>query len=39
VEMDGQRVRDGVIPLERGMVKHRILVHMGIPDGTTRDNS
>jgi len=35
VEMDGQRVRDGVIPLERGMVKHRILVHMGISDETT----
>jgi cyclic beta-1,2-glucan synthetase len=29
VEMDGQRVRDGVIPLERDLVKHRILVHMG----------
>ena len=32
VEMDGQRVRDGVIPLERGLVKHRILVHMGNPE-------
>jgi cyclic beta-1,2-glucan synthetase len=29
VEMDGQRMRDGVIPLDRGLVKHRILVHMG----------
>lgn len=31
VEMDGQRVRDGVIPLDRGLVKHRILVRMGKP--------
>ena len=29
VEMDGQRLRDEVIPLERSLVKHRILVHMG----------
>jgi len=29
VEMDGQRMRNGVIPLDRGLVKHRILVHMG----------
>jgi cyclic beta-1,2-glucan synthetase len=29
VEMDGQRMRDGVIPLDRGLVKHRILIHMG----------
>jgi len=29
VEMDGQRVRDAMIPLDRGLVKHRILVHMG----------
>ena len=29
VEMDGQHVRDGVIPLHRGLVKHRILVRMG----------
>jgi cyclic beta-1,2-glucan synthetase len=29
VEMDGQRMRDGVIPLDQGLVKHRILVHMG----------
>ena len=35
VEMDGQRVRDGLIPLERGLVKHRILVRMGTPEGTT----
>jgi cyclic beta-1,2-glucan synthetase len=32
VEMDGQRMRDGVIPLDRGLVKHRILVHMGKPE-------
>ena len=29
VEMDGQRVTGGVIPLERGLVKHKILVRMG----------
>jgi cyclic beta-1,2-glucan synthetase len=29
VEMDGQRMQDGVIPLERSLVKHRILVRMG----------
>jgi cyclic beta-1,2-glucan synthetase len=34
LEMDGQRLRDGVIPLERGFVKHRILVHMGKPEQT-----
>jgi cyclic beta-1,2-glucan glucanotransferase len=34
VEMDGQRVLDGVIPLDRNLVKHRILVRMGIPEGT-----
>jgi len=32
VEMDGQRVRDGVIPLERDLVKHRVVVRMGTPD-------
>ena len=31
VAMDGQHVRDGVIPLHRGLVKHRILVRMGKP--------
>jgi cyclic beta-1,2-glucan synthetase len=31
VEMDCQRMRNGVIPLDRGLVKHRILVHMGKP--------
>ena len=29
VEMDGRRLPDKVIPLERALVKHRILVHMG----------
>jgi cyclic beta-1,2-glucan synthetase len=29
VEMDGQRVAGGVIPLERGLVKHRVVVRMG----------
>jgi cyclic beta-1,2-glucan synthetase len=29
VEMDGRRLPDGVIPMERALVKHRILVHMG----------
>jgi len=32
VEMDGQRMPDGVIPLHRDLVKHRILVHMGNPE-------
>jgi cyclic beta-1,2-glucan synthetase len=31
VEMDGRRLTDGVIPLERALVKHRILVRMGEP--------
>jgi cyclic beta-1,2-glucan synthetase len=29
VEMDGQRLAGGVIPLERGLVKHRVVVRMG----------
>jgi hypothetical protein len=29
VEMDGRRLADGMIPLERALVKHRVLVHMG----------
>ncbi|KAF0216735.1 MAG: hypothetical protein FD174_3558 [Geobacteraceae bacterium] len=29
VEMDGQRLTGGVIPLERGLVKHRVVVRMG----------
>jgi cyclic beta-1,2-glucan glucanotransferase len=32
VELDGQRLKDGVIPLERTLVKHRVLVHMGKPE-------
>jgi hypothetical protein len=30
VEMDGQRMTGGVIPLGRDLVKHRILVRMGM---------
>jgi cyclic beta-1,2-glucan glucanotransferase len=33
VEMDGQRVAGGVIPLERGLVKHQVVVRMGIDVG------
>jgi cyclic beta-1,2-glucan synthetase len=33
VEMDGQRVTGGVIPLERGLVKHQIRVRMGHDEG------
>ena len=29
VEMDGKRVADGVISLERGSIKHQVLVRMG----------
>ncbi|MCM2356980.1 MAG: glycosyl transferase [Geobacteraceae bacterium] len=29
VEMDGQRVTGGMIPLERGLVKHQVVVRMG----------
>ncbi len=29
VEMDGKRLTGGVIPLERGLVKHQIVVRMG----------
>jgi cyclic beta-1,2-glucan synthetase len=32
VELDGRRLPDGLIPLERGLVKHRVLVRMGKPD-------
>jgi cyclic beta-1,2-glucan synthetase len=31
VEIDGRRARDGVIPLDRGLVKHGIVVRMGNP--------
>jgi len=29
VELDGKRVTDGVIALERGLVKHQVVVRMG----------
>ncbi|MDA8419281.1 MAG: hypothetical protein M0Z90_09655, partial [Desulfobacteraceae bacterium] len=32
VEMNGQRLVGGVIPLERGLVKHRVVVRMGDPE-------
>ena len=32
VEMDGKRLRDGLIPLDRSLVKHRVFVHMGKPE-------
>ena len=32
VEMDGLRVPGGVIPLERGLVKHQVVVRMGNPE-------
>ena len=38
VEMDGQRLPEGIIPLERSLVKHRVLVHMGDPEQTTADS-
>ncbi len=34
LEMDGQRVQDGVIALQRSLVKHQVLVRMGDPDQT-----
>jgi cyclic beta-1,2-glucan synthetase len=30
-EIDGKRVPGGAIPLERDLIKHRVLVHMGNP--------
>ncbi len=32
VELDGRRLTDRVISLETGLVKHRVLVHMGKPE-------
>jgi cyclic beta-1,2-glucan synthetase len=29
VEMDGKRLEDGVVGLERGLIKHRVLVRLG----------
>ena len=37
VEMDGQRVTGGVIPLERGLVKHQVVVRMGDPEQPSED--
>ena len=31
LELDGRRVKDGMIPLDRELVKHRVLVRMGKP--------
>jgi cyclic beta-1,2-glucan synthetase len=31
VEMDGRRLTDGVIPLERDLVQHQVVVRMGCP--------
>ncbi|MGD0843169.1 MAG: glucoamylase family protein, partial [Geobacteraceae bacterium] len=39
VEMDGQRVTGGVIPLERGLVKHQIRVRMGAPEEPAESHS
>ncbi len=33
VELDGQRVTDGLITLEKGLVKHQVIVRMGEPEG------
>lgn len=32
LEMDGRRVRDGVIELQRSLVKHQVFVRMGDPE-------
>ena len=37
VEIDGQRVAGGVIPLERSLVKHQIRVRMGAPEQPSED--
>lgn len=29
VELDGQRIKDGIIPLDRELIKHRVLIRMG----------
>ncbi len=36
VEMDGQRMKDGLIGLERDLVKHRVIVRMGQPQQTVK---
>jgi hypothetical protein len=35
VEMDGQRMHDGVIPLEQGLMIHQVQVRMGRPAMTS----
>jgi hypothetical protein len=30
VEMDGQRLQKAEIPLERALIKHHVVVHMGL---------
>ena len=37
VEMDGQRLAGGVIPLERGLVKHQVVVRMGNLENPGKD--
>jgi cyclic beta-1,2-glucan synthetase len=39
VEMDGQRLRDGLIPLDRALIKHQIIVHIGKPAQMTPDEA
>ena len=29
IELDGRRLPDGVVPLERKLIKHRVVVRMG----------
>jgi cyclic beta-1,2-glucan synthetase len=31
VELDGQRLKEGLIPLERTLIKHRVVVRLGKP--------
>ena len=31
VEMDGKRIKDGIIRLDRNLIKHRVIVRMGKP--------
>jgi cyclic beta-1,2-glucan synthetase len=31
VELDGRRLLDGIVPLERDLVKHKVRVRMGVP--------
>lgn len=39
VEMDGQRLKDDLIPLDRALIKHQIIVHMGKPAQMTSDEA